>query len=266
MVIQTLIGDEGQQKCICNTGFHDVNGTCLKDSTPPQLHLQFLRILHFAWSMTMALSGQEQQNEVVTEAKTQLDGYWKDSGDNSKTPVFYAESLLLIISSLRTYGVHREAFKDQQAYWKIWKDERTNYYSSLGDMIKVTSDGAGPSTGTGAGPSNGDRCGAKDGTGAGPGTGTGAGPSKGTTISSKDGWTTRIIGILGGGSLTALVGGPAVFERIAKNFTDSLVAGNNSTLQPQISKMTHDILMANATLIVKIQHYNRRSQRWLMTY
>ena len=236
--------DEVQQKCICNTGFHDVNGTCVKDSTPPLAPPSVSSILHFAWSMTMALSGQEQQNEVVTEAKTQLDGYWKASGDNSKTADFYAESLLLVISSLRTYGVHREAFKDQQAYWKIWKDERTNYYSSLGDMIKVTSDGAGPSTG----PSSGDRCGAKYGAKYGPGTGTGAGPSKGTTISSKDGWTTRIIGILGGGSLTALVGGPAVFERIAKNFTDSLVAGNNSTLQPQISKLTHDILMANATL------------------
>ena len=167
----------------------------------------------------MALSSQEQQNEVANEAKTKLDMYWKDSGNDPKTTAFYAESLLLINSSLRTYGVHREAFKEQQEYWKLWKDERNYYYSSLGDMIKVTSDG------TGTGTVNGN-----------------------AQISSKDGWITRIIGILGGGSLTALVGGPAVIGNEISKLTNSLLHGNNLTLQPQISKLAHDILAANATL------------------
>ena len=111
--------DEGQQKCICNTGFHDENGVCVKVTIPPPPPPSVSSILHFAWSLTMALSSQEQQNEVATEAKTKLDMYWKDSGNDPKTAAFYAESLLLIISSLRTYGVHREAFKDQQEYWKM---------------------------------------------------------------------------------------------------------------------------------------------------
>jgi len=96
-------------------------------------------ILRYAWSMTLALSSQEEQRDIYKDLRIMKDSENATSynfllglaGDDKKAKSYLSEVFFTVTSFLRTYGLEREVYLDNLKSAKNLWEIQTGYYLSL---------------------------------------------------------------------------------------------------------------------------------------